>query len=441
MKKIATIFKSMISNQAVIDSRKNPWWIALIMAVLAIFLPWIPSLSTGYTANTAAVLTTSMNYEIDKGFKSVLQSNYFQNGITIKADSEGKYYLDYNFDDSMYTVASTAADYENEYNGTNAKELVKSTFTDVKTANDSLEYYKKTTSFSTKLSDLKGSSNDGFDYYYDCISVENTNTITPSEKTSSSTTTTTSTGTVVTYENSGRTTYLQNYYIPELSSTMSNYSQWLSNFASSAILNMSSASSSTSNRYPHSYAIWAKDFVLLAVYPIKSTTSSISVAGSYSGTINDGFKNEQGLEGTKFYTYLAGSETDVTKIYSGKFATYLHEAGRPAYLRSVWVNIGIISAVAAGSILVASLLLFFFHKRRTSIYRDANYFHTLNEACYLALTPSLIAMIVGFFNAQYVFVILVGAVLMRTVFSMSKICPPPTDSGNGSNKPLYQARS
>lgn len=436
MKKISTIFKSMISNQAVIDCRKNPWWIGLIMAILTIFLPWIPSLSAGYTANTASALTSSMNYDIDKGFKSVLNSDYFQKGITIKKDGEGKYYLDYNFAD-MYVEATSSSDYENEYNGTNEKALVKSTFSDVKTANDALEYYKKTTSYSTKLSDLKGPNNGGFDYYYDCVSVETTNTITPSTNTSTATPTDTS----VVYENSGRDVFLQSYYIPDLSSSMTNYSQWLSNFASSVILNMTSISADTSNRFPHSYAIWAKDFVAIAYYPIKSTKSSIGAAGSYSGTLNDGFASEQGLEEKNFYSYLAGEEKDVTKIYSGKFATFLHEAGRPAYLRSVWINIGILSAVAAGSILVASLLLFFFHKRRTSIYRDVNYFHALNEACYLSFTPALITMIVGFFSAKYVYMILVGAVLMRTVFSMSKICPPPTDDGNGSNKPLYQARS
>ena len=59
----------------------------------------------------------------------------------------------------------------------------------------------------------------------------------------------------------------------------------------------------------------------------------------------------------------------------------------------------------------------------------------------MMLTPSLIGMIFGFFSSQYVMVALIGAILFRTVFARSKICPPPMDNGNGGNKPLYQARS
>lgn len=424
MKKITTIFKSLYSNQACIDARKFPVWVSMIVLALSIFLPWIPSLSGGYTTNTSSFLTASKNCDIDKGFKATLASDYFKK-ITVTKDSNDKYILSYNFEESDYSTST--ADFDNEYIGTNSKALYKGSFTDF-TSND-LTPYATVTSY-TAVGKRSGLT-ESFTYYYDHIAVSNTETV--KIETSS-----TSSSSTIEYEDNGRTTYLQNFYIPELSMDTTNYNTYLNNFVSSVILNVSGQGAC--QRYPHSYAIWAKDFIFVAIYPLKSTKSSISVSGSYTGKVNAGFYNQTVASGTSFYSFLSNNETlTINELYNNNFATYLHEAGRPFYIRSTWINVGILSAVVAGSIIVAGLIILFMNKRKTSIYQEANVWHAFNTAIYLSLTPALIGMIIGFMSSTYQIMAIVGSLLIRIVFISKRIMPPvePTSS----NKPLYQARS
>lgn len=420
MNKLKTILKSLYSNQACIDARKFPWYLAVIVFILSVFLPWIPGLSKGYTANTAALMTSTNNYELDKGFKQVLVSDYFKNGITVKSEN-GKYILSYNLDDYASQAAGAFAE---EYNGTNAKALYKGEFHDISGGSDNIS---STTAYSKQF------SNSTHPYYFDGISVSTTGSMDfPA---------TSSTSSSVEYENTGRTTYLEAFYVPDLSQSDEKYSLWLNNFVTSVILNI--GSDGKANSYPHSYTIWGKDFIMIAVYPLKSTKSSLSVAGSYTGIINDGFNGEEIADGTTLYSYLSKDQgNDVLKIYEKGLSVYLDHAGRPRYLSSVWTQIGILSAIVGGSVLVCAILLFVFSKSKSSIYRDStNVWNAIAEACYMMLTPSLIGMIFGFFSSQYVMVALIGCILFRTVFARNKICPPPMDNGNGGNKPLYQARS
>lgn len=428
MKTIGTLFKSLFSNQAVIDLRKSKWYLTLIVFILTIFLPWIPTLSSGYTANAASFLSATKNYDIDKGIKATLESDYFKDGISIKKSADGKYCLSYQFDEKY--VSSELADFDNEYNGSNTKALYKGIFEDSSVSSDDGVYshLKNPTSYSKTFSNLR------YDYYFDCIRSTTSNAIdTPASSSTSSGTST------IEYE-TGVNVFMENFYIPALSKKTENYGTFLNNFVTSVSLEMQL--DGKANRYPHSYTIWGKDFILIAVYPLKSAKTSLQAALTYSGDINDGFVDADIVDGTSFYKYLSNSdEKNINDVYKVSFATYLHEAGRPAYIRSVWIQIGTLSAVTFGCIMVASLLLLWFHKKKSSIYRDVNYFNCIQEAVYFTLTPSLLGMIFGFFNSQMVMVIIIGSILMRVVYSMSRICPPTMDNGQGGSKPLYQARS
>lgn len=422
MKKLGTILKSLFSNQAAIDCRKNKWYIGLAVFLLSVFLPWIPFLSQGYTSNTASFLTATANQDIDKGIKATFEKDYFKNNITITKNSSGSYCLSYNFTENDYSTSLD--DFDKEYIGENSKELFSTTFAD----ESGSDYRTNSTAYTKTYTGIRCT------YYYDNISVETSNVI--DNNTSSSTTSTSSS---VVYEDNGRTTFLENYYFPTLNKSTTNYAQYLNNFITSVILRV--GSDNKAQRYPHSYALWGQDFLIFAVYSLKSTTSSLSASGSYSGELTCGFDSSASLEGKTLYNYLTNDgKLSVTEAYKTNFVTLLHTAGRPAYLRSVWTSIGILSAVVVGAILIASLILLFMHKRKTSVYRDVNYFNCLNEAIYMMLCPSIIAMVFSFFNTSMTYVILAGALLMRVIFSMNKICPPPMDNGQGGSKPLYQAR-
>lgn len=52
------IFKSLYSNQVILDERKTkPWWLALIIAILALALTIIPTLVSGFTTNGSRALS------------------------------------------------------------------------------------------------------------------------------------------------------------------------------------------------------------------------------------------------------------------------------------------------------------------------------------------------------------------------------------------------
>ena len=413
------IGRSLWSNEAVIQSRKNSWWWTLIVLLLTVFLPWIPYLSKGYTANTASLLTATGNYEIDKGFKSMIQSDYFQD-ITVDTDSDGKYVLSYDFKEGTYDSTSS---WDAEYTGNNTKALYKGTYKDSSTGGNATGYITTPT-------------DQAHDYYFDNIAVSSADVISlPTSSTSSSTSASTA------YENNGRITYLEAYFFNDVSMTGKDATtsrQYLNNFVASVIFGLDK--DSALSNYPHSYVIFGSDFISLAVYPLRSAKTASSPAASYSGYIHDGFNGDTVVKGTSFYTYIKGENKDLGSIYTNGFCTFCDHAGRPSYISSIWFNILILSACTVGSILVASIILIIFSKRKTSLYRDStNYWNACTEAINLSLTPSIIAFIFGWFAQQYVYVVLIGIILFRSIFLINRYTPTPGQ--NGENKPLYEARS
>lgn len=60
-------FKSLYSNQVIIDERKNkPWWLALIMFVLSLIIVGLPTFISGMTAKGSSIITSKSN-QIDVG--------------------------------------------------------------------------------------------------------------------------------------------------------------------------------------------------------------------------------------------------------------------------------------------------------------------------------------------------------------------------------------
>lgn len=389
------LFKSILSNQAVLDSRKTKWYIVLVMFVLNMFIPWIPALTKGYQTNGAAFLNASTNNEIEKGFKSLLNKDYFKN-ITIEQNADGSYYLDYSALENEEYFSAENGGYVNEYNGTNTKELYRDSYTNSDT-------------------------NETHTYFYDVISVEADAIATKTTAATSSTTD---------YENNGRNTYLQAYFFTDKDIT----TPWLSSFVMKVILNYDKQNKP--QNYPHSYALFNTGDVRVVSYPLKAAKVSTQASTSYYGSVSTGFKNVE--TGTKLGAYLfEGNGTTETAMTN--FTTFLYNANRPSNIVATWYNCLYLSIFAFGAMIVASLVLLFLNKRKTSIYRDTNYWECIKEAVILCFTPAVIAMAIGFMNFTYGVVAIIGAALIRVVWMSSKICPPAVQGSN--DKPLYQARS
>lgn len=418
------MFKSLISNQAAIDNRNMKWWLMLILLVLTIFLPWISYLGKGYTANAADVLTKANTNEVATSLKHLFsEEEYFSECITVKKDSENKYYLNMNFDkkidptnegsDFKYIGLGSDAKYSwtSEFNATSDKKLFRDTYSDKigAGANNSI----------TKPTNMEQV------YYFD--SIGQTLLIEKSEQENDQT---------VTKKTRERRTYLQAYYFPNLSRNDRNCKMFLTNFAQMVILQKSA--SGTPSRAPTSYSLLLKDYLEINIFPFNLTTGVEldSATSKYTGNVEEGLKQFDNIDDKSLKEVIMGSSSNVDDAYKTTFTKMLTAGGKSYNITKTWIDIGIISAITAGILVVGTLLMFFFYKRKTSLYREANIYSAFTTAVSLSFTPSLLCMIFGFVMPQMSFMIYIGAALVRFVFVMNKICP----SVQQEKKPLYQAR-
>lgn len=415
MNTLKNIFKGLISNQAAIDNRKMKWYYTIIIFVLAVFLPWIPSLTSGYKSNGGAVFK-STNYEVTTALKHIFaEEDYFKNITIMKDSTTGSYYLDMNLDSDAATTDSSS--WSDETLGTNTKALFTDTYNDQ--ANQGASAYVSNPTGIAKT------------YYYDCVSVdtydskENT-----SETVSDSSSSSGNTGTSV------HRVYLEMYYFPTLSRFDTKYNQYLSNFTNTVILNKDK--NGVNNNVPHSYAFLLKDYIEVYFYPFTATVDTTSASGSYYGKLDEGFAYYGATSGATFYNYLTDNGTlSINEAYDNTFVNLADKSARSYTIYSTWMNIMMLTVATVGTLLVCSVLVIIFFKKKASLYRDSNFFHAINTVVTMSTTPAIIAMALGFMSSSYMLMAIIGANLIRAVFSMNKICPPsaPSDS-----KPVYQAR-
>lgn len=410
-----TIFKSLYSNQAAIESRKRPWYWFLVITVLSVFLVWIPRLTSGYKSNAAGALAATSNYEVTKALKHVINEEDYFKSIKVAESSDGKLVLDR---DSLsgYGASSPEATWNTEYClQNNIKPLFRGNYND-SSAQDASAY-------------IKNFTNKSYEYYFDCIGVKNTgNRNKPSVSQSSASTT-------VEYETE-QTTFLEAYYFPKLSSSEENYSVYLNNFISSVILDRDK--DGKLGRYPHSFLLLGQDFRNVGFFALQTTKSVTQRSATYQGNVSEGLEGIGAKKGDTFYAAIRKDYSNINDIYDKGFVSFAHASGRKATIQSTWLNIAMASGIVGGLILLGALILFLRHRRKVSAYRDTNFYHALKESAARTFTPSLIARILGFMSPQYRYRVLIAGVLRRIVFANNKICPPRNTQSD--NKPLYQAR-
>lgn len=433
MGNISYLFKSLYSNKVIIEGRKKPWFFALIFFILGIFLPWIPTLSTGYTSDPSSFISQQVNYEIDKGLTMLTESVGFD-AVTIQKNGDGEYYLDMEglseatFQESNVNTGLESC--QQEYDGTNEKSLGMGFYGEGVRNPD--EGKGETFPVSPYITSTGTESGLGFTFYFDAMMINGSEY--PSIDPSSGDETQTS-DTETTYEDNGNTYFLLAYYIPGLDVASEKGSQYFINFVYSVILDVDKEGSKIEN-FPHSYIVFAENAFSLVTYPVRSAKTN-SYGHSYmNGDFNDAVSLESPASGTSLKAFMTRNGDENDDVIASLRA-FFHDGRKQSTIVSAWVTCGILSAVYAGLVLLSSGILIFLAKRKTSAYRDTNYWEAIKESVTLAFTPALLAMIVGFFGgSEMVIGALVLCILMRVIWMNSKICPPtPTD-----NKPLYQAR-
>lgn len=413
---LKNIFKSLYSNQAALDNRKMKWYVTLAMFVLAVFLPWIPTLSTGYKTNGGAVFSSKSNYEVSTALKHVISEEDYFKTISIN-ENNGVRTLDLSGlnQESFYGETGPDGKYNwtNELNGTSDKALFRATYADK--INDGASPYVKTATDLEKI------------YYFDSIGADIT--VTNTTKNSDGTETTTKT--------TERRVYLELYMFPELSRNDTSVETYLSNFTSTVILDKNL--NGVNHNVPHSYMILLKDYMVVAFYPFTATTSTTSASGSYIGKLDLGLAKMNLNGSTTLYDFILNKgELNIQDGFTNNFVSLTNESARDYTIYSTWMSVLTLTIAGVASILVSSILVIIFFKRKSSIYRESNYFHAINTSVNMSITPALLSMIFGFFASNYSMMIIIGANLIRAVFIMNRICPPTTAD---TSKPVYQARS
>ncbi len=412
MENLKYLFKSLFSNKTIVEGRHKPWYFAIIFFILGVVLTWIPVLTSGYTANNSTFFTSNASQEADRGLNYMMSEQYFQEGVTIVENVNDKNKLALNL--TGVDAFSRDDTWDNEYNGANdnGKPLTKATFTD------------NENSF---LHSNVAATNSSYTYYFDAVAVDTSDSINQNNSSTSASTETENT--------SKRSVVLEIYFLPDVYITgndnqMKNY---FSNFISGIILGVNTSGNAT--RYSHSYIIFTPDSVSIAVAPLKS-----SIGGSFthaqSGYINDGLKYLKAETGKTLYSYLNNVEN---KTRLEMFADFFHNTAKQSQINSVWINVAILSGVVVGLELLSALVIFFLHRRKTSAYKDVNFWTAMKEAMTLGFTPCILGMALGFMGFVYNITLVISGILLRTVWINNKISPVTTD--NNSNKPLYQARS
>lgn len=163
----------------------------------------------------------------------------------------------------------------------------------------------------------------------------------------------------------------------------------------------------------------------------------MNITNTFSGKLNEAFASV--TSDINFITYLnKGNESISINDLFTNFRYTLNDSAKLTAIYKVWMSILMLSCIDLGTVIVAAVILLIMHKRKSSIMRDVNFLNTLIESCCFFVTPAILAMAVGFFNTSWAYMLIIGGVLIRIVWSSSKLMPPV---GSEQDKPLYQARS
>lgn len=404
------IGKGLISNQACLESGKMPFYWAILIFIVSVVLTWIPFLKSGYTTDNSKVLDSSNNAEIDKGLKSFLNADYTKKFV-INSDSK---ILDMTDGFNGITTESISSDNLTKKLNGEITTLLKGTYNDNGSKTDS--YVKTPTNLS-------------FDYYFDSFVTKKSDLID-----NSTTSNTTSSSTTYDYDKSGLNVYLMTYYFPTLSTKEEKALSYFQNFVYNEVFNLNAEGKM--QNYPHSFMFLSQDSIAIYIFNLNSY-KNMNITNTFSGKLNEAFASV--TSDINFITYLnKGNESISINDLFTNFRYTLNDSAKLTAIYKVWMSILMLSCIDLGTVIVAAVILLIMHKRKSSIMRDVNFLNTLIESCCFFVTPAILAMAVGFFNTSWAYMLIIGGVLIRIVWSSSKLMPPV---GSEQDKPLYQARS
>ena len=80
---IKFIFSSLFSNDTIInESKKKPWWLAIIMIIVSCVVALIPSITSVLNYNGSDIITRTDNYNLDYSLKTFTYEYLRKDGST-----------------------------------------------------------------------------------------------------------------------------------------------------------------------------------------------------------------------------------------------------------------------------------------------------------------------------------------------------------------------
>ncbi len=312
-------FKSVISNQAAIDSAKEtPWWIAVILALFAVILPLIPTYVTLNKAYGSSFLA-SATYGVDDGLAEATEK-FYKDGYEFNLDKNMITYYKapgVEFVDSDYV---TSSEQDSQFSVINS---VSNQYT-----------------FRFYITNLEGSALTKLVNSIDKINYE--------------------TGT-------------HNVYDPE------------------------SDPEGTKTIYRPSFIVMSRKTLAVAVYKVNTTTRvATSLAGLNWTHTSKGNLFEKLLKG------VDTSDLNVRKYTAQKAQVYKNWKNifNQTYLdqktKTTWNNVLIYLGVYAGLVVFLGLMVFILTRGKNNPFNYLNFWVCQKIAYWLAPTPAILALIVGF---------------------------------------------
>ena len=413
---VLNILKSLFSNQAVIDGRKKPLYITIILALILIVITWIPPLSLGYTTKSASFLEGVNNNGIDHGFKMLFNEPYFQSIEVNSNDGEGIFSFDTNLLDLESSESATSVFDELEA-FSNTKILGKGTFIDSKEVSDDVKNNTKWQVIKPNEKATSSFSDKSYVFYVDSLRSDKKQNLKNN------------------VELAGEylkdyTVYLEVYIIPDLKSTDDGFANIQSNFLSTVLFRLDDEK--VPQKFPHSFMLVCKDCVRVVTYPINNVTKTMSSAGNFIGYTKHALKDAS-KKSLKSYLNGPGTKISDNDMYSS-FVNFLNNTARHSNIVTGWIYVGIMSGSALLTFVVIGSLIFFMERRKTSIVKST-YVESLIQGVTICTTPALFSLF-GFMSMPFGIIGLAGTALLRAVFMRNKISPPQANE----TQPLYKAK-
>ena len=245
------------------------------------------------------------------------------------------------------------------------------------------------------------------------------------------------TSTYVNTEDSSKTqviTLLNVYYFPELDPVNnSNDYKTFTDIIDTKILKKDAKDTSKYELVPVTSIIFTKTSFRVIIFKAIDAT----VETKYSSIMEGQFKL---LKGTNLATVSDINNSNNAESIKTFWCEFLDKGYQPLKVSQTWLSTSILTGISAVATLFVGLLIFIVTRGKNNLYNDMSFAQSLKACAFLALSPAVITLILGFIMPSFASMAYILTFGMRTLFFVMRTSGGVSGSNN-QEKPVYQARS